>query len=598
MNQFCDMKGIKREFNIAKTPQQNGVAERKNITLIEAARTMLVDSKLPTTFGVKAVNTACYVLNRALVIKPHNKTPYKLICGRPPLIDFMKPFGCHVTILNTQNYLGKFDEKADERFFVRYSMVSKAMRVFNKRTRIIEETLNIRFLENVTNVKGNRPDWLSDIDSLTISMNYVPVVVRFQTNGIVGTKDNVVAGQAEKKKEDEQKYILIPICITDPFPKDSAVDAGKKVTKVDESQVSDNGRKDDQVTRSKFEGLLQQERQSGHINSTNSFNIVSSPVNTAGLVFVNAALPSPINAIYKSQRTHKWYQSHLENFAKEEPLSIHKRLFSVSIESLSPQVVSATKLPILNPNEFDLWKTRIEQYFLMTDYSLWEVIPDGDSPIPTRVIDDAKTLMEAIEKRFGGNKETKKVRKTLLKQQYENFFGSSSESLDQIHNRLQKLISQLEILVIAVASVSAISTKVLVSALLNVDTLIDAPYIPADSNSFVSADGNSQKNITSDTKGNIIITPPVTVEEHIQVQREEKARTILLTALPDEHMGDFYHMIDAKQIWSAIKARFGGNAESTRMRRSLLKHQFEEYKASEEEGLDGGYDKMQKSLSK
>nr|GFD34643.1 ribonuclease H-like domain-containing protein [Tanacetum cinerariifolium] len=69
----------------------------------------------------------------------------------------------------------------------------------------------------------------------------------------------------------------------------------------------------------------------------------------------------------------------------------------------------------------------------------------------------------------------------------------------------------------------------------------------------------------------------------MQVQREEKARTMLVTALLDEHMGYFYHMIDAKQNWSAIKARFGGNAESTRMRRSLLKHQFEEYKASEEE---------------
>nr|GEU84889.1 ribonuclease H-like domain-containing protein [Tanacetum cinerariifolium] len=79
------------------------------------------------------------------------------------------------------------------------------------------------------------------------------------------------------------------------------------------------------------------------------------------------------------------------------------------MESLSPQVVSAAKLPILNPNEFDLWKMRIEQYFLMTDYSLWEVILNGDSPIPTRVIDDAKTLMEAIEKQFGGNKETKKA---------------------------------------------------------------------------------------------------------------------------------------------------------------------------------------------
>nr|GEV50873.1 hypothetical protein [Tanacetum cinerariifolium] len=116
------------------------------------------------------------------------------------------------------------------------------------------------------------------------------------------------------------------------------------------------------------------------------------------------------------------------------------------MESLSPQVVAAAKLPILNPNEFDLWKMRIEQYFLMTDYSLWEVILNSDSPTPTRVVDDAKSLMEAIEKRFGGNKETKKVQKTLLKRQYENFNGLSSESLDQIHDRLQKLISQLEIL--------------------------------------------------------------------------------------------------------------------------------------------------------
>ncbi|GKA82171.1 putative ribonuclease H-like domain-containing protein, partial [Tanacetum coccineum] len=120
MNQFCEMKGIKREFSVARTPQQNGVAERRNRTLIEAARTMLVDSKLPTTFWAEAVNTACYVLNRVLVIKPHNKTPYELIRGRTPLIDFMKPFGCPVTILNTRDHLGKFDGKADEGFFVGY----------------------------------------------------------------------------------------------------------------------------------------------------------------------------------------------------------------------------------------------------------------------------------------------------------------------------------------------------------------------------------------------------------------------------------------------------------------------------------------------
>ncbi|GJZ55494.1 putative ribonuclease H-like domain-containing protein, partial [Tanacetum coccineum] len=106
--------------------QQNGVAERKNRTLIEAARTMLADSKLPTTFWAEAVNTACYVQNRVLVIKPHNKTPYELFLEKKPVLSFMRPFGCPVTILNTIDHLGKFDGKADEGFFVGYSTSSKA----------------------------------------------------------------------------------------------------------------------------------------------------------------------------------------------------------------------------------------------------------------------------------------------------------------------------------------------------------------------------------------------------------------------------------------------------------------------------------------
>ncbi|GJX98555.1 putative ribonuclease H-like domain-containing protein [Tanacetum coccineum] len=128
MNEFCGLKGIKREFSVARTPQQNGVAERKNMTLIEAARTMLVDSLLPTVFWAKAVNTACYVLNRVLVTKPHNKTPYELIIGRPPSISFMRPFECPVTILNTLEPLGKFDGKAKEGFLVGYSVNNKAFR--------------------------------------------------------------------------------------------------------------------------------------------------------------------------------------------------------------------------------------------------------------------------------------------------------------------------------------------------------------------------------------------------------------------------------------------------------------------------------------
>ncbi|GJX25995.1 putative ribonuclease H-like domain-containing protein [Tanacetum coccineum] len=106
MNEFYEMKGIRREFSVARTPQQNGVAKRKNRTLIEAARTMLADSKLPTTFWAEAVNTACYVQNRVLVIKPHNKTPYELFLGRKSALKFMRPFGCPVIILNTLDHLG------------------------------------------------------------------------------------------------------------------------------------------------------------------------------------------------------------------------------------------------------------------------------------------------------------------------------------------------------------------------------------------------------------------------------------------------------------------------------------------------------------
>nr|GEW89071.1 ribonuclease H-like domain-containing protein [Tanacetum cinerariifolium]GEW89424.1 ribonuclease H-like domain-containing protein [Tanacetum cinerariifolium] len=117
------------------------------------------------------------------------------------------------------------------------------------------------------------------------------------------------------------------------------------------------------------------------------------------------------------------------------------------MDFLSPQVVSAAKLPILNPNEFDLWKMRIKQYFLMTNYSFWEVILNGNSPVPTQVVESVlqPVAPTTAEQRFGGNTKTKKVQKTLLKQRFENFTGSSSEGLDQIHDRLQKLRNKADL---------------------------------------------------------------------------------------------------------------------------------------------------------
>ncbi|GJV11671.1 putative ribonuclease H-like domain-containing protein [Tanacetum coccineum] len=326
----------------------------------------------------KAVNTACYVQNRVLFVNPHNKMPYELFRGRTHALSFMRPFGCHVTILNTLDYLGKFDGKSNEGFFVGYSLNSKAFRVYNIRTGKVEENLHIRFLEDKPIIVGDGPKWLFDIEVLTKSINYVPVVAGTNSNDFVGTEESIGAVTTD----------AAAICI-------KTVDSRFRID---------------------FEIL----------------NKVST------IVVLDLS---------------KNYPKHKISLLQEK------------MEFVPAQVVAAAKLPVLNP-----------------------VILNGDSPLPTRTIDgvetvvsattveqklarrnelkargtllmvlpnehqlkfntykSAKSLMEAIEKRFGGNKESKKVQKTLLKQQYENFNGTSSEGLDQIYDRLQKLISQLEI---------------------------------------------------------------------------------------------------------------------------------------------------------
>nr|GEZ67808.1 hypothetical protein [Tanacetum cinerariifolium] len=159
MDEFCSRKGIKREFINVRTPQQNGVAERRNMTLIQAARTMLADAKLPVTFWAEAANTAC-----------------------------------------------KFDAKGDEGYFVGYSLSSKSIRVFNKRTKKIEENLHLDFLENKSIEKGTGPDWLFDIDTLTNFMNYVPVVVA-GTSSITfqaAKKDDAIPDNNSPQKEQQE----------------------------------------------------------------------------------------------------------------------------------------------------------------------------------------------------------------------------------------------------------------------------------------------------------------------------------------------------------------------------------------------------------
>nr|GEV73378.1 retrovirus-related Pol polyprotein from transposon TNT 1-94 [Tanacetum cinerariifolium] len=160
----------------------------KNRTLIEAARTMLADSFLPIPFWAEAVNTVCYVQNRVLVTKPYNKTLYELLHGRTPSIGFMRPFGCLVTILNTLDSLGKFKGKVDEGFLVGYFVNSKAFRVFNSRTRIVQETLHNK--EGDTAFDEKKHDAEKPKSALNLSPN---------SSALSGEQDDMT------KKKDKQK---------------------------------------------------------------------------------------------------------------------------------------------------------------------------------------------------------------------------------------------------------------------------------------------------------------------------------------------------------------------------------------------------------
>nr|GEV28145.1 hypothetical protein [Tanacetum cinerariifolium] len=205
MNQFYEMKGILRQFSVARTPQKNRVAKRRNMTLIEAVRTILVDSKLPTTFWAEVVNTACYVQNKVLVVKPRNKTRYEIFHGRTLTLSFMRPFGCLVTILNTIDHLGKFDGKADEGL-----------------------------------VRIHQTDWLFDIDALTRTMNYEPLVAGTQSNDFADLK--------------------------------SSNDDGSKPSSDDGKKVDEDPRKENECN--------DQEKED-NVNRTNNVNIISSTINTA-----------------------------------------------------------------------------------------------------------------------------------------------------------------------------------------------------------------------------------------------------------------------------------------------------------------------------
>nr|GEY26024.1 hypothetical protein [Tanacetum cinerariifolium] len=147
LHAYFAAEGILYQTSVARTPEQNGVVKRRNRTLVEAARTMLSAAKVPLFFWAKAIATACFTQNRSLVIPRHVKTPYHIINDRKPSVKFFHIFGSVCYIVRDGENLDKMKEKGDECIFVGYSNQSRAYIVFNKRTRVIMESIHVNFDE-------------------------------------------------------------------------------------------------------------------------------------------------------------------------------------------------------------------------------------------------------------------------------------------------------------------------------------------------------------------------------------------------------------------------------------------------------------------
>ncbi|GKC79701.1 retrovirus-related pol polyprotein from transposon TNT 1-94 [Tanacetum coccineum] len=147
LHEFYENVGISHQTSVARTPQQNGIVERRNRTLIEAARTMLIFSKAPLFLWAEAINTTCYTQNRLFIRLRHNKTPYEVMQDKKPNLSFFHVFGALCYPTNDNDDLGKLDEKADIGIFVGYAPVKKAFSIYNKRTRKTIETIHVTFDE-------------------------------------------------------------------------------------------------------------------------------------------------------------------------------------------------------------------------------------------------------------------------------------------------------------------------------------------------------------------------------------------------------------------------------------------------------------------
>ncbi|GJZ22760.1 putative ribonuclease H-like domain-containing protein [Tanacetum coccineum] len=176
LREYYEKVGISHETSVARSPQQNGVVERRNRTLIEAARTMLIYAKALLFLWAEAVATACYTQNRSIVRLRHGKTPYEILHDKPPDLSFFHVFGALCYPTNDSENLGKLQPKADIGIFIGYAPTKKAFQIYNRRTRRIIETIHVDFdeLTAMASEHSSSGPALHEMTPATISSGLVP----------------------------------------------------------------------------------------------------------------------------------------------------------------------------------------------------------------------------------------------------------------------------------------------------------------------------------------------------------------------------------------------------------------------------------------
>nr|GEW95050.1 retrovirus-related Pol polyprotein from transposon TNT 1-94 [Tanacetum cinerariifolium] len=176
LREYYEQVGISHETTVARSPQQNGVVERRNRTLIEAACTMLIYTQALLFLWAQVVATACYTQNRSIVRLRHRKTPYELLHNKIPDLSFLLVFGALCCPTNDSENLGKLQPKTDIWIFIGYAPTKKAFRIYNRRTRIIVETIHVDFdeLTAMASEQSSSGPALHDMTPATISSGLVP----------------------------------------------------------------------------------------------------------------------------------------------------------------------------------------------------------------------------------------------------------------------------------------------------------------------------------------------------------------------------------------------------------------------------------------